>query len=109
MPGAQVACHYAHPYAQEVAGYCYFLVVERILKGRGEFEFVVEGVNGDECGEALACFSRGTLDLSEVERLSQYTRVNRSQYPYEQSKLVPQNEIEINRTKGLQLSGTESN
>lgn len=54
MPGAQVACHY-------------FLVVERILKGRDEFEFVVEGVNGDECGEALACFSRGTLDLSEVE------------------------------------------
>ena len=96
MPGAQVACHY-------------FLVVERILKGRDEFEFVVEGVNGDECGEALACFSRGTLDLSEVERLSQYTRVNRSQYPYEQSRLIPQNEIEINRTKGLQLSGTESN
>jgi hypothetical protein len=54
VPGAQVACHY-------------FLVVERILKGRDEFEFVVEGVNGDECGEALACFSRGTLDLSEVE------------------------------------------
>ena len=31
-----------------VEGYCCFLVIERILEGRGELEFVVEGVDGDE-------------------------------------------------------------
>ena len=85
MPGAQVACHY-------------FLVVERILKGRDEFEFVVEGVNGDECGEALACFSRGTLDLSEVEagasvtvyqsqQVTKSLRTNNNQDSYHKMKL----------------------
>jgi len=31
-----------------VEGYCCFCVVERFLEGRGEFKFVVEGVDGDE-------------------------------------------------------------
>ena len=35
---------------------CCFLVIERFLEGRGELEFVVEFVNGDECGESFACF-----------------------------------------------------
>ena len=29
-------------------GYCCFCVIERFLKGRGELEFAVEGVEGDE-------------------------------------------------------------
>jgi hypothetical protein len=32
------------------------LVVERFLEGCGEFEFVVEFVDGDEGSEALASF-----------------------------------------------------
>ena len=31
-----------------VEGNSCFLVVERFLEGRGEFEFLVEGVDGDE-------------------------------------------------------------
>ena len=33
-----------------------FLVIERFLEGRGELEFVVEFVDGDEGSETLACF-----------------------------------------------------
>ena len=35
-----------------VEGDCCFLVVKRFLEGCGEFEFVVELVDGDEGGEA---------------------------------------------------------
>ena len=31
-----------------VEGNCCFCVVKRFLKGRGELEFVIEGVDGDE-------------------------------------------------------------
>ncbi len=46
-----------------VEGYCRFRVVERFLEGRGEFEFVVEIVDGDEGRESFACFFRGGLEL----------------------------------------------
>ena len=37
-------------------GYCCFCVVECFLEGRGELEFVVEFVDGDEGSELFACF-----------------------------------------------------
>ena len=40
-----------------------FLVIERFLEGRGELEFVVEFVDGDECGESFACFFGGGLEF----------------------------------------------
>jgi hypothetical protein len=46
-----------------VEGYCCFVVVECFLEGRGEFEFVVELVDGDEGRESFACFFRGGLEL----------------------------------------------
>ncbi len=39
-----------------VEGDCYFLVVERFLESCGEFEFVVEFVDGDEGSESFASF-----------------------------------------------------
>ena len=43
-------------------GYYRLCVVERFLEGRGEFESVVELVDGDEGSESFACFfGRGRL------------------------------------------------
>ena len=50
-------------------GDCCFCVVERFLEGCCELEFVVEFVNGDECGESFACFFGGVLSFFEVKRL----------------------------------------
>ena len=46
-----------------VEGDCCFLVIKRFLEGRGEFEFVVEFVDGDEGGETLARFFGGGLEF----------------------------------------------
>ena len=46
-----------------VEGYCCFVVVECFLEGCGQFEFVVEFVDGDECGESFACFFGGGLEF----------------------------------------------
>ena len=47
-----------------VEGYCCFVVVKCFLKSSGEFESVVEFVDGDEGSEALACFFGGGLEFS---------------------------------------------
>ena len=52
-----------------VEGCCCFCVVECFLEGFGEFEFVVEFVDGDEGSESLACFFGGVLRFFEVKRL----------------------------------------
>ena len=46
-----------------VEGCCCFCVVECFLEGRGEFESVVEFVDGDEGSETFACFFRGGLEF----------------------------------------------
>ena len=46
--------------------YC-FCVVECFLEGRGEFEFVIELVDGDEGSETLASFFGGGLELFRSE------------------------------------------
>ena len=46
-----------------VERYCCFVVVECFLEGCGQFEFVVEFVDGDECGESFACFFGGGLEF----------------------------------------------
>ena len=48
-------------------GYCCFCVVECFLEGRGDFEFVVELVDGDEGGETLASFFGGGLEFFRSE------------------------------------------
>ena len=50
-----------------VKGYCCFLVVECFLEIRGEFEFVVEFVYGDEGSKALACFLGRGLEFFRGE------------------------------------------
>ena len=50
-----------------VEGCCCFCVVECFLEGRGEFELVVEFVDGDEGGETLACFFGGGLEFFRGE------------------------------------------
>ena len=50
-----------------VEGYCCFLVVECFLEGCGEFEFVVEFVDGYEGSETLACFFGGGLKFFRGE------------------------------------------
>ena len=50
-----------------VEGYCCFLFVERFLEGCGEFEFVVEFVDGDEGSETLACFFGWSLEFLRGE------------------------------------------
>ena len=46
-----------------LAGYRCFCVVECFLEGCGEFESVVEFVDGNEGSETLACFFRGGLEF----------------------------------------------
>ena len=47
--------------------YCCFLIVECFLESCGEFESVVEFVDGDEGSEALACFFGGGLEFFRGE------------------------------------------
>ena len=46
-----------------VEGYCCFVVVECFLESCGEFESVVEFVDGDEGRESFACFFGGGLEF----------------------------------------------
>ena len=48
-------------------GYCCFVVVECFLESCGEFEFVVEFVDGDEGSETLASFFGGGLEFFRGE------------------------------------------
>ncbi len=50
-----------------VEGDCCFLDVERFLEGCGEFEFVVELVDGDEGSETFASFFGGGLEFFRSE------------------------------------------
>jgi hypothetical protein len=50
-----------------VEGCCCFCVVECFLEGRGEFELVVEFVDGDEGRETLASFFGGGLEFLRCE------------------------------------------
>ena len=43
--------------------YCCFLIVECFLESCGEFESVVEFVDGDEGRESFACFFGGGLEF----------------------------------------------
>jgi hypothetical protein len=50
-----------------VEGCCCFCVVECFLEGFGEFEFVVEFVDGDEGSESFASFFGGGLKFFRGE------------------------------------------
>ena len=47
--------------------YCCFLIVECFLESCGEFESVVEFVDGDEGRESFACFFGGGLEFFRGE------------------------------------------